>query len=112
MLKLDFDRVQCCDTTPVHMIVTVPRSLAEFIEDRAKKTGSPAAQLAGELLEDDFSYTGVALAHELGHYFGLGHKNQWPENLMCQGSEDGQLDDKQIEKIKNHDKVFDACKSA
>jgi hypothetical protein len=33
---------------------------------------------------DDFLGTGRTMAHELGHFFGLGHENDDPTNLMCQ----------------------------
>jgi hypothetical protein len=35
--------------------------------------------------DDTFVATARSLAHELGHMFGLGHQNDDPANLMCQG---------------------------
>jgi len=60
MLKLDFSRLACCDVTPVQMIVTVPKSLPEFIEERARRTGPAPAEYGGRLLEDAF----VSLAEQ------------------------------------------------
>jgi len=40
--------------------------------------------VAVESREDDFYGTGRTFSHELGHYFGLDHENDTPNNLMCQ----------------------------
>ncbi len=37
-----------------------------------------------ESREGDFFGTARTMAHELGHYLGLGHENGDPNNLMCQ----------------------------
>jgi hypothetical protein len=68
-----------------------------------------------ESRETDFLGTARTFSHELGHFFGLGHENDSPSNLMAQSSvanpmpSSTLLDSDQTEKIKKHDKVFDAC---
>jgi hypothetical protein len=66
--------------------------------------------------ETTFLSTARTFAHELGHYFGLGHENDTPSNLMCQSSKPGvvmpgstQLNQDQIDEIKDHDEMRSPC---
>ena len=68
-----------------------------------------------ESRENNFLGTARTMAHELGHYFDLGHQNGSPNNLMCQtkfanpmpGS--AQLSSSQIDTIKEQDAMRDPC---
>lgn len=68
-----------------------------------------------ESREDDFLGTARTFGHELGHYFGLGHENGTPDNLMCQtqfanpmpGST--KLNADQTETVKDADDMHGAC---
>jgi len=68
-----------------------------------------------ESLETMFLATARTLAHELGHYFGLGHENDTPTNLMCQGKNANpmpggtQLNSDQIDEIKDADEMRSPC---
>lgn len=68
-----------------------------------------------ESRENDFLGTARTFAHELGHFFDLGHKNDTPNNLMCQtGSANPmpgstQLNSDQIGTIKDADGMRSAC---
>lgn len=68
-----------------------------------------------ESRETDFLGTARTFSHELGHFFGLNHKNNRPDNLMCQSQfadpmpGSTLLNSDQTETIKRHDKTLDAC---
>jgi len=68
-----------------------------------------------ELRENDYLGTARTLGHELGHYFGLGHQNDKPNNLMCQTSKANpmpgsvQLSSDQISDIKDEDDIKSSC---
>lgn len=68
-----------------------------------------------ESRENDFLGTARTFAHELGHYFGLGHENDKPNNLMCQTSKANpmpastQLGSGQVSSVKGHDDVVGPC---
>lgn len=68
-----------------------------------------------ESRETDFLGTARTFSHELGHYFGLGHENDKPNNLMCQSKPANdmpasiQLNSGQISDIKDHDDMHGAC---
>ena len=49
-------------------------------------------------LEGPPAGSGLVLAHELGHFFGLVHKNNDATNLMNHNVSDSQLSNEQIEK--------------
>jgi hypothetical protein len=71
--------------------------------------------VAVELRETDFLGTARTLAHELGHYFDLGHENDDPTNLMCQTSKANPmpgstvLNSDQIDEIKDADEMQPPC---
>ena len=68
-----------------------------------------------ESREMTFLGTARTFSHELGHYLGLGHENDKPNNLMCQSSQANpmpgstQLNSGQISDIKDHDDTTGAC---
>lgn len=68
-----------------------------------------------EILTENFLQTARTTAHELGHFAGLGHENDKPENLMCQSKHAHpmpasiQLNTAQVEEIRGHDKVKVGC---
>jgi hypothetical protein len=68
-----------------------------------------------ESIETDFLGTAQTFSHELGHFLGLVHKKNEPNNLMCTGKDcnpmpgSTELNSDQAEKIKKHDKILDAC---
>jgi hypothetical protein len=68
-----------------------------------------------ESRENDFLGTARTFSHELGHYFGLGHQNGSPNNLMCQTSQANpmpasvQLSGGQVGDVKDHDDTVGAC---
>lgn len=68
-----------------------------------------------ELRTGNFSGTGRTLAHELGHFFGLGHENDTPLNLMCQSQFAAampasiQLSSDQVDDIEDDDHIKGAC---
>jgi hypothetical protein len=59
--------------------------------------------------------TARSFAHELGHYLGLGHRNNQPDNLMCQSGQANsirnstQLTNGQGNTMKNHCFVKGGC---
>ena len=66
--------------------------------------------------EQDFLGTARTFSHELGHYFGLGHENDDPTNLMCQSSQPGvmfpgstQLNADQVSEIEGADEMQSPC---
>jgi hypothetical protein len=68
-----------------------------------------------ESRENNFLGTARTMAHELGHFFGLDHRNDQPNNLMCQTSSANpmpgstELDGEQIGDIVEEDSIFNAC---
>ena len=68
-----------------------------------------------ESREDDFLGTARTFSHELGHYFGLGHENDDPTNLMCQSNQAGlmpgssQLNADQVEEVEDADDMQSPC---
>ena len=68
-----------------------------------------------ESRETNFLGTARTFSHELGHYFGLGHENGSPNNLMCQTKfanampASVQLSSGQISDVKDHDDMHGAC---
>jgi len=68
-----------------------------------------------ESREGNFLGTGRTMAHELGHYFGLGHENDKPNNLMCQSKfanpmpGSAQINGDQIDEMKEHDDMKAGC---
>ena len=80
-------------------------------EDKQKK-GSMDASVAGIWGDEQTSRT---FAHEIGHYLGLKHKNDWPENLMCQSGDASSIRDSvelrssQVDKILEHCLMKDGC---
>jgi hypothetical protein len=68
-----------------------------------------------ESRENNFLGTARTFSHELGHYFGLGHQNGSPNNLMCQTSSANpmpgstQLGSGQVSDVKDHDDTVGAC---
>lgn len=68
-----------------------------------------------EILTKNFLQTARTTAHELGHFAGLGHENDEPDNLMCQSKFakpmpiSVQLNSNQVETIMSHDKVKVGC---
>ena len=68
-----------------------------------------------ESRETNFLGTARTFSHELGHYFGLGHENGSPNNLMCQTKFASampasiQLNSGQISDVKDHDDMRGAC---
>lgn len=73
-------------------------------EDKENKGGMDAA-VAGIWGKEQTSRT---FAHELGHYLGLGHENDRPENLMAQSSvassirDSVELRNSQVDDIRDH----------
>ncbi len=71
--------------------------------------------VAVESRENDFLGTARSFSHELGHFFGLGHENDKPNNLMCQTSQANpmpgstQLNSDQASDIKDADEMHSAC---
>jgi hypothetical protein len=71
--------------------------------------------VAVESRENNFLGTARTFSHELGHYFGLGHKNDKPNNLMCQTSKANpmpgstQLNSDQTNDVKDSDDMHPAC---
>ena len=64
--------------------------------------------------EKDFPYTAHTFSHELGHFFlGRGHENELSNLMTGDGAArvptSTLLNANQIEKIKKHDKIHDAC---
>jgi hypothetical protein len=55
-----------------------------YVGGTAGLTPSKGDGVVVESRLDDFLGTGRTMAHELGHFFGLGHENDDPTNLMCQ----------------------------
>jgi hypothetical protein len=59
--------------------------------------------------------TARSFAHELGHYLGLGHRNNQPNNLMCQSSKASSIRDSvkltagQGNTVRDHCAVHDGC---
>lgn len=59
--------------------------------------------------------TARSFAHELGHYLGLGHRNNQTDNLMCQSSKASSIRDSvkltsgQGSTMKKHCSVHDGC---
>jgi hypothetical protein len=68
-----------------------------------------------ESRETDFLGTARTFAHELGHFFGLGHENGSPGNLMCQTSNANPmpgstgLNSDQIDDIEDADDMVGPC---
>jgi hypothetical protein len=71
--------------------------------------------VAVESRENDFLGTARSFSHELGHYFGLGHENDKPNNLMCQSKPANpmpgstNLNSGQASDIKDSDDMHPAC---
>jgi hypothetical protein len=80
-------------------------------EDKDKKYGMDGS-VAGI---HGFEQTARTFSHELGHYLGLGHKNNWPDNLMCQSDQDNdtrtsvQLTSNQANEAKEHCLMQSGC---
>lgn len=82
-----------------------------YLGGTAGKHPKGADGVVVESRETDFRYTAQSFSHELGHVFlGQPHKNE-PNNLMRRRSDAGDtlLNADQAEKVKKHDKIFDAC---
>lgn len=68
-----------------------------------------------ESRENNFLGTARTFSHELGHFFGLGHENDKPNNLMCQSGSANpmpgstQLNSGQVSDVKDHDDTVGAC---
>ena len=68
-----------------------------------------------ESRETNFLGTARTMAHEFGHYFGLDHENDSPNNIMCQTSvanpmpASTELNSDQIGDILDHDDLTDPC---
>jgi hypothetical protein len=83
--------------------------------DTVGTTPAKGDGVAVESRETDFLGTARTMAHELGHYFGLGHENDSPNNLMCQTSHANampgstQLNADQVNDIKDSDDMHSAC---
>jgi hypothetical protein len=71
--------------------------------------------LCGRFKGSGLPQTGRTMAHELGHYLGLFHKNGKPGNLMCQTGKASnsctsiQLIDHQKRNISNHCAMKPGC---
>jgi hypothetical protein len=71
--------------------------------------------VAVESRENDFLGTARTVSHELGHYFGLGHENDKPNNLMCQSGKanempgSSRLNSDQAQQIKESDAMHPSC---
>ena len=76
---------------------------------------TPDDGLVVESRETKFLGTARTMGHELGHYFGLGHQNSQPNNLMCQSKlatampGSAQLGSSQVATIKAHDAMQASC---
>lgn len=84
--------------------------------DTVGTTPSKGDGVAVESRETDFLGTARTFSHELGHYFGLGHENDKPNNLMCQTKNANkaprsnlQLNSDQANEIKDSDDMHPAC---
>jgi hypothetical protein len=68
-----------------------------------------------ESRENDFPGTARTMAHELGHYFSLGHENGSPGNLMCQSRfanpmpNSVNLNSDQLDDVKDSDAMRGGC---
>jgi hypothetical protein len=86
-----------------------------YVDNTVGLTPANGDGVVVESRETDYLGTARTFSHELGHYFGLGHENDLPNNLMCQtkfanpmpGST--LLNSDQTEEIKKHGKILDAC---
>jgi hypothetical protein len=83
--------------------------------DTVGTTPAKGDGIAWESRPNNFLGTGRTLAHELGHFFGLGHENDSPDNLMCQTQfalpmpQSTRLNTDQIDEIRSNDAMRPPC---
>jgi len=86
-------------------------------DNKDKTTGLSGSTIGlwGTSCGSGVAQTGRTLAHELGHYLGLFHKNKHPRNLMCQTAKASNtcsstlLTDHQEHNIGNHCAMKSGC---
>ncbi|HEY7056796.1 MAG TPA: hypothetical protein VH458_09740 [Vicinamibacterales bacterium] len=87
-------------------------------KDKTTGLSGSTAGLWGTRFTSGTDQTARSIAHELGHYLGLWHKNKRPTNLMCQSGKvvppgsirtSTGLTEHQVKNISNHCSVESGC---